>query len=77
MFWTIIAPEVVILLAMRQWRGAQILAEKYRAYGWTKTHGHFLQMGGFTFFEGEHPKHVILIGNLEKLYNDGHVEIPK
>ena len=27
--------------------------------GWTKTHGHFIQMGGFMLFEGDNPKGVM------------------
>ncbi|KDR77170.1 hypothetical protein GALMADRAFT_155817 [Galerina marginata CBS 339.88] len=47
MFWALIAPELIILWAMRQWQGARILAGNYHEHQWTKTHGYFIQMGGF------------------------------
>ncbi|KAF8801596.1 hypothetical protein BYT27DRAFT_7235694 [Phlegmacium glaucopus] len=56
MFWTILAPELVIYWAMRQYFGARRIAERFRDRGWTTTHGHFLQMGGFLLFEGGEPK---------------------
>ncbi|TFK24805.1 hypothetical protein FA15DRAFT_704241 [Coprinopsis marcescibilis] len=58
MLWGIIAPELLVLYAYRQWLGARMITKelKEKAQGdglavdhWTNVHGHFLQMGGFIF----------------------------
>ncbi|TFK59897.1 hypothetical protein BDN72DRAFT_805965 [Pluteus cervinus] len=50
-FYALIAPEAVIWWAMRQYFGAQQVAEQvnqiYPDLKWTRTHGHFAQMGAF------------------------------
>ncbi|KAF9542832.1 hypothetical protein CPC08DRAFT_650076, partial [Agrocybe pediades] len=49
MIWAIVAPELVIYWAMHQWHGARSMEIKFA--GWTRTHGFFLQMGGFMLRE--------------------------
>ena len=44
--------------------------------GWTKTHGHFLQMGGFMLFEGNDAKGVLDETSLFGLVQDGKIEFP-
>ncbi|THU75991.1 hypothetical protein K435DRAFT_974620 [Dendrothele bispora CBS 962.96] len=51
MILSLLAPELIILWALRQWFAARKIAKKYSNYGWTRTHGHFLIMGGFALFE--------------------------
>ncbi|THU93045.1 hypothetical protein K435DRAFT_670963, partial [Dendrothele bispora CBS 962.96] len=51
MILSLLAPELIVLWALRQWFAAKKIAKKYSDYGWTKTHGHFLIMGGFALFE--------------------------
>ncbi|KAK7462164.1 hypothetical protein VKT23_007767 [Stygiomarasmius scandens] len=53
------APELIILWAMRQWITSQRIAKKYKAYGWTKVHGHFLAMGGLIFIDQNGDEHII------------------
>ncbi|KAF8508095.1 hypothetical protein BU17DRAFT_56908 [Hysterangium stoloniferum] len=76
MFWVIIAPELVILWAVRQWNGARVLERKYRRLKWTVTHGHFLQMGGFMLFEGQDPKGTLTPKGFERLLGAGKIEFP-
>ncbi|KAG2013097.1 hypothetical protein CC2G_010036 [Coprinopsis cinerea AmutBmut pab1-1] len=45
--WALIVPELVVCWSVRQWVGARNLKERYRVYGWSMTHAHFLQMGGW------------------------------
>ncbi|TFK65788.1 hypothetical protein BDN72DRAFT_180152 [Pluteus cervinus] len=49
--YVLIAPELIIWWAMRQWFGARRVAglvnDIQPALKWTKTHGQFAQMGGF------------------------------
>ena len=44
--------------------------------GWTKTHGHFIQMGGFMLFEGEIPKSVLTPKRFSELLTAGKIEFP-
>ncbi|KAF8961557.1 hypothetical protein BDZ97DRAFT_1733710 [Flammula alnicola] len=76
MVWTLISPEMMILWAMRQWFGARRLGREYKDKGWTTTHGHFMQMGGFMTFEGEAPKGVLSYESLEDLLDKGKIKFP-
>ena len=44
--------------------------------GWTKTHGHFIQMGGFMLFEGEIAKGVLTPKRFSKLLAARKIEFP-
>ncbi|KAF8956773.1 hypothetical protein BDZ97DRAFT_1925145 [Flammula alnicola] len=74
--WTIIAPEITICWAMRQWVGARLLAEKYQDNGWTKTHGYFLQMGGFMLYRNDVMQGVLSPESLEGLTREGKIKVP-
>ncbi|TFK36322.1 hypothetical protein BDQ12DRAFT_699617 [Crucibulum laeve] len=76
MIYAIIAPEMVIWWAMRQWVGARKVARDYEAHGWTKTHGYFVQMGGFMLFENGIPSRTLLLPELEDLMKEGNVDLP-
>ncbi|TFK70498.1 hypothetical protein BDN72DRAFT_958776 [Pluteus cervinus] len=49
-FFALVAPEAVLWWAMRQWAGAKAIADEVNKIKpelkWTRTHGHFAQMGG-------------------------------
>ncbi|EPQ51374.1 hypothetical protein GLOTRDRAFT_133239 [Gloeophyllum trabeum ATCC 11539] len=47
MIMALIAPELVVVWAARQWIVARRLAENFRGLQWTQTHGFFALMGGF------------------------------
>ncbi|KDR72565.1 hypothetical protein GALMADRAFT_126164 [Galerina marginata CBS 339.88] len=76
MFWALISPEMIILWAMRQWFGARNLARLYRGKGWTKTHGYFIQMGGFMLYHRGQPQEILSPEKLKELYQDGKIEFP-
>ena len=44
--------------------------------GWTKTHCHFIQMGGFTLFEGDIPKGVLTPERFSELLTAKKIEFP-
>jgi hypothetical protein len=44
--------------------------------GWTRTHGYFIQMGGFTLFEGENAKGVLTPEQLSELLKAKKIEFP-
>ncbi|KDR78848.1 hypothetical protein GALMADRAFT_118323 [Galerina marginata CBS 339.88] len=76
MFWTLIAPELTILWAMRQWYGARSLAREYHGQGWTKTHGHFLQMGGFLLYKGDAAQETLIPETFKRLLQNGKINFP-
>ncbi|KIK53940.1 hypothetical protein GYMLUDRAFT_178298 [Collybiopsis luxurians FD-317 M1] len=49
MIIALIAPEMLVLWAARQWFAARKLSERYP--GWTRTHAFFALMGGFALYE--------------------------
>ncbi|KAF9018820.1 hypothetical protein BDP27DRAFT_1251015, partial [Rhodocollybia butyracea] len=53
MLVTLIAPEMMLFWALRDWSSARLLATRLKMIGWTKTHAFFALMGGFALYEGE------------------------
>ncbi|KIK53919.1 hypothetical protein GYMLUDRAFT_922503 [Collybiopsis luxurians FD-317 M1] len=51
MIIALIAPEMLVLWAARQWFAARKLSEWYP--GWMRTHAFFALMGGFALYEGK------------------------
>ncbi|KAJ3481606.1 hypothetical protein NLI96_g7545 [Meripilus lineatus] len=49
----ILAPEIYVLLAARQFIAARHFAKIYRRWGWTLSHGFFALMGGFVIYDGK------------------------
>ncbi|KAF9260558.1 hypothetical protein L218DRAFT_932341, partial [Marasmius fiardii PR-910] len=47
----LIAPELIVLWAMRQWVAARNVLKKYRKYGWTKAHAYLALMGGYALYD--------------------------
>ncbi|KAG6843804.1 hypothetical protein H0H87_000261 [Tephrocybe sp. NHM501043] len=45
----LIAPELIVLWAFRQWLASRKVALDFPEYGWTQTHGLFVIMGGFVY----------------------------
>ncbi|KDR77202.1 hypothetical protein GALMADRAFT_139214 [Galerina marginata CBS 339.88] len=76
MVWALIAPELIILWATRQWYAARTMVKMYQGYEWTKTHGYFIQMGGFTLFSGGKPLRVLLSNEMEDLLRAGKIDFP-
>ncbi|KAF9566528.1 hypothetical protein CPC08DRAFT_100345 [Agrocybe pediades] len=82
MFWAIIMPELIIYWAMRQWYGARKLERTLREHHkgndhfyWTKTHGFFLQMGGFVIQDHEGSQKVLGWESLLQHYKDGRIDL--
>ncbi|KIM22956.1 hypothetical protein M408DRAFT_49037, partial [Serendipita vermifera MAFF 305830] len=46
--WALLVPEYILAWAVRQYLQAGVISEKVP--GWTRTHGHFMIMGGFHLF---------------------------
>ncbi|TFK57841.1 hypothetical protein BDN72DRAFT_736762, partial [Pluteus cervinus] len=69
--YALIAPEMVIFWAIRQWVGARLIMNNVND-AWTTTHGHFTQMGGFC---REDNKHVIFTPELIELVQHDRVNL--
>ncbi|KAF8059243.1 hypothetical protein FPV67DRAFT_1634143 [Lyophyllum atratum] len=79
MIWTVLAPELMILWAMRQYVGAWKLAGQFEGVklkSWSTTHGHFFQMGGYLLYEGATPRQVLYRATLYDLLNSGSIRMP-
>ncbi|KAG5350001.1 hypothetical protein C0989_000759, partial [Termitomyces sp. Mn162] len=67
----LIAPELIVVLATRQWISSCCLASKYKDYGWTKTHGFFVIMGGFQICESDgRSPHTLKANEIEPYLKD-------
>ncbi|KDR79755.1 hypothetical protein GALMADRAFT_1360429 [Galerina marginata CBS 339.88] len=75
-FWSIIAPELIIGWAMRQFFGAVVLKMQYGGEGWTMAHGYFIQMGGFMLYEDGKAVGVLDPGELDGLISMGRITLP-
>ncbi|ESK83067.1 hypothetical protein Moror_16931, partial [Moniliophthora roreri MCA 2997] len=53
MIIAILAPEIMILWAMRQWYSAKAIAKQFKKYGWGMSHAFFVIMGGFALCDGD------------------------
>ncbi|KAF8642785.1 hypothetical protein AX16_009418 [Volvariella volvacea WC 439] len=60
--YALIAPEIVIMWAIRQWIMARRIARENQDRRWTVTHGFFIQMGGLVqcIKEGERTRYEVL-----------------
>ncbi|KAJ3479731.1 hypothetical protein NLI96_g8858 [Meripilus lineatus] len=56
----ILAPEIYVLLAARQFIAPRHLKKKFRKEGWTLTHGFFALMGGFMVYHNETAVAIVL-----------------
>ncbi|KIK66301.1 hypothetical protein GYMLUDRAFT_139298, partial [Collybiopsis luxurians FD-317 M1] len=54
MLLCLLAPELLVMWAVRQWVEAWLLWNRYRHRGWTVTHAMFALMGGFALYQGDH-----------------------
>ncbi|KAF5318141.1 hypothetical protein D9619_012229 [Psilocybe cf. subviscida] len=59
----LVAPELIVLWALRQWMGARYVVRKMQeggVSGFTMVHGYFMQMGGFVQNDSGHGARVIV-----------------
>ncbi|KIM77491.1 hypothetical protein PILCRDRAFT_11937 [Piloderma croceum F 1598] len=71
----LVAPELIILWAIRQWLNAHEIGRKYQKYGWTRTHGFFAVMGGFMLYEDDKPPSIIDPSDLGPYLRRGEIDI--
>ncbi|TDL14697.1 hypothetical protein BD410DRAFT_902932 [Rickenella mellea] len=73
----LIAPELIIYWAMKQWLASRRLAKEHHAKGWTQTHGFFSLMGGFMLFDGVKALYTLLPDKLDELLKNGKIIFPQ
>ncbi|KAF8802858.1 hypothetical protein BYT27DRAFT_7196201 [Phlegmacium glaucopus] len=73
---TLIAPEMLIVWAARQWYAAHDIAKRHRYRGWTTTHGFFASMGGFMLYKDGVMAENLKIEKLETLAAEGKIDWP-
>lgn len=76
MLCAVIAPELVIIWAMRQWCFARRVAKRYRVRNWSMTHGFFIQMGGFMLCWDGKEVSPLTLEEMELLYSRGTIDFP-
>ncbi|TFK59514.1 hypothetical protein BDN72DRAFT_597188 [Pluteus cervinus] len=78
-FYALMAPEMMIWWAMRQWFGAKEVADQVNAVypdlKWTRTHGHFAQMGGFGFRSEDDNQGILYPPTLIQLLRENKAEL--
>ncbi|KAF8581885.1 hypothetical protein K439DRAFT_1392285 [Ramaria rubella] len=70
----LIAPELVVAWAMRQWLAARKIAKQHR--GWSQTHGFFALMGGFILVQDSHAPFTLEFDEIDHMSQDGHIDFP-
>ena len=52
------------------------MSNSYLEYGWTRTHGYFIQMGGFMLYDRDKVIGILGPHQLEDLHSKGKIEAP-
>ncbi|TFK25458.1 hypothetical protein FA15DRAFT_680232 [Coprinopsis marcescibilis] len=77
MLYCIVAPEVVMVWAMRQWYCARRIAHEFSGQGWTQSHGFLVEMGGFMLCDDQGKELGILtIDRMRHLNRTGRIHWP-
>ncbi|KAG2359788.1 hypothetical protein BDR07DRAFT_1291493 [Suillus spraguei] len=77
MIAALIAPELIVTWAMRQWLSARRVTRHRRSnYTWTQAHSFFVLMGGFMLYVDKKPYHTLQPDELLKLIRDGCIDVP-
>jgi len=77
MCYLLLAPEFVIMWALRQHFDAKAVTGRFEDRpGWTRTHSFFLIMGGFTLYENGIPLRILKVPELESLWASGKIVWP-
>ncbi|EKM82159.1 hypothetical protein AGABI1DRAFT_55347, partial [Agaricus bisporus var. burnettii JB137-S8] len=83
MIFALIAPELMVIWALRQHLGARQIMHRYNKdcdvpddVGWTKTHGFFIQMGGFMLYRDGSPFTVLTYERFKDLIDKKVIDKP-
>ncbi|KAG2104336.1 uncharacterized protein F5147DRAFT_579944 [Suillus discolor] len=90
MIMALIAPELIVTWAMRQWLSARLVTRQFKEsgypnvhpdwkpedYTWTQTHSFFVLMGGFMLYVDEKPYLTLRHDYILKLIHDKCIDAP-
>ncbi|KAG2369197.1 hypothetical protein BDR07DRAFT_1267895 [Suillus spraguei] len=83
MITTLMAPEMVVIWAMRQWLSARQVTRQFKDagyptihYTWTQTHSFFVLMGGFMLYVDGEPYLTLRPDYILKLIGEGCIDVP-
>ncbi|KAG1822296.1 hypothetical protein EV424DRAFT_1610213 [Suillus variegatus] len=74
MIMALIAPELIVTWAMRQWFSTRLVTR--RDYTWTQTHSFFVLMGGFMLYVDGKPYLTLRPDDILKLMREGCIDFP-
>ncbi|KAJ3492059.1 hypothetical protein NLJ89_g11278 [Agrocybe chaxingu] len=76
--WLLLSPHFVLAWAIRQWRGATALKDKYVncGPGWSCAHGFMMNMGGFVLYKDGLAIRVLSPKSFEALWRLGAIDFP-
>ncbi|EKM82161.1 hypothetical protein AGABI1DRAFT_36338, partial [Agaricus bisporus var. burnettii JB137-S8] len=78
MIYALIAPELMVAWALHQYLGARQIMHKYnKDVKWTKTHGFFIQMGGFMLYRDGLPVEVLTYKSFKELIDKKVIDKPE
>ncbi|PPQ68549.1 hypothetical protein CVT26_003358 [Gymnopilus dilepis] len=76
MGYLLLAPEMVIMWASRQYLAALEISRRHQDKGWTKVHAFLFTMGGFMLFEGSVPLRTLEYNEFLQLLEQGRLDWP-
>ncbi|XP_006460427.1 hypothetical protein AGABI2DRAFT_203489 [Agaricus bisporus var. bisporus H97] len=84
MIYALIAPELMVAWALHQYLGARQIMHKYNKdcdkpgdVKWTKTHGFFIQMGGFMLYRDGLPVEVLTYESFKEHIDKKEIDVPR
>ncbi|KAG1730557.1 uncharacterized protein EDB91DRAFT_1059422, partial [Suillus paluster] len=81
MVTALIAPELLVTWAMRQWLSARLVTKQFKDsgyfnYTWTQTHSFFVLMGGLMLYVDGKPYHILQPEQILELIRAKHIDAP-
>ncbi|CAA7271185.1 unnamed protein product [Cyclocybe aegerita] len=76
--WLLLSPQLILVWAVRQWRGATSLKHTYanQGPGWTRVHGFMMNMGGFVLYKDGRPIQALSRKRFASLLRVAAIEFP-
>ncbi|KAG2353829.1 hypothetical protein BDR07DRAFT_1308129 [Suillus spraguei] len=76
MIVALIAPELIVVWALRQWLGARFITREFEKSGYPNTHSFFVLMGGFMLYVDGEPCLTLRRDYILKLIRKGYIDVP-
>ncbi|KAG2139637.1 uncharacterized protein EDB93DRAFT_1090144 [Suillus bovinus] len=76
MIMALIAPNLIVTWAMRQWFSARQVTRHHANYTWTQTHSFFVLMGSFMLYVDKEPCRTLQPDHILILIRKGCIDVP-